>query len=244
MAALVATPTARVKRKMPRHAVSISAERPVLAFEAAPPLREPSRAGSRSPPPEPSVTAPPARKRAGRTLLLSAPGWPALAAAGYYGHDYWTVGRFEVSTDDAYVQADSTTIAPKVSGYIGSVLVGDNEPVKTGQVLARIDDRDYAVALDQAKADVAAAQAAVVEQAGRSSTRSNRSSRRPGRPRGRPGQARPSPNRTTSATRTWPRPAMAPCRTRSRRRRGSPPPRPRSRGTRLRSPPRSSRSIC
>ena len=71
--------------------------------------------------------APPARKRTGRTLLLVGAGLAALAAAGYYGHDYWTVGRFQVSTDDAYVQADSTTIAPKVSGYIGAVLVGDNE---------------------------------------------------------------------------------------------------------------------
>ena len=94
-------------------------------------------------------------------LLLVGAGLAALAAAGYYGHDYWTVGRFEVSTDDAYVQADSTTVAPKVSGYIGTVLVADNEPVKTGQVLARIDDRDFAVALQQARADVDAARAAV-----------------------------------------------------------------------------------
>ena len=78
-----------------------------------------------------------------------------------YGWDYWTVGRFQVSTDDAYVKADSTTIAPKVSGYIASVLVGDNEPVKAGQVLAKIDDRDFRVALDQANADLAAAKAAV-----------------------------------------------------------------------------------
>ena len=56
-------------------------------------------------------------------LLLVGAGLAVLAAAGYYGHDYWTVGRFEVSTDDAYVQADSTTVAPKVSGYIGTVLV-------------------------------------------------------------------------------------------------------------------------
>ena len=84
-----------------------------------------------------------------------------LAGAAWYGWDYWTVGRFLVSTDDAYVKADNTTIAPKVSGYLTQVLVGDNEHVKAGQVLARIDDRDFKVALDQAKADVAAAQAAI-----------------------------------------------------------------------------------
>ncbi|MGA2129419.1 MAG: HlyD family secretion protein, partial [Xanthobacteraceae bacterium] len=63
--------------------------------------------------------------------------------------------------DDAYVKADNTTVAPKVSGYLAAVEVGDNEPVRIGQVLARIDDRDSRVALDQATADVAAARAAV-----------------------------------------------------------------------------------
>jgi membrane fusion protein, multidrug efflux system len=80
-----------------------------------------------------------------------------LAGAAWYGWDYLTVGRYLVSTDDAYVQADNTTVAPKISGYLSEVLVGDNESVKAGEVLARIDDRDFKVALDQAKADVVAA---------------------------------------------------------------------------------------
>jgi membrane fusion protein (multidrug efflux system) len=84
-----------------------------------------------------------------------------LSGATWYGWDYWTVGRFLVSTDDAYVKADNTTIAPKVSGYLTDVQVGDNERVKAGQVLARIDDRDFRVALEQAKADVAAAEATI-----------------------------------------------------------------------------------
>jgi membrane fusion protein (multidrug efflux system) len=82
-----------------------------------------------------------------------------ITAAGAYGRYYWTVGRFLESTDDAYVRADSTIIAPKVSGYLSEVLVADNQPVKAGQLLAKIDDRDYVAALDQAKADVATAQA-------------------------------------------------------------------------------------
>jgi membrane fusion protein, multidrug efflux system len=77
------------------------------------------------------------------------------------GYDYLTTGRYLESTDDAYVKADSTIIAPKVSGYIAEVLVSDNEPVKAGQLLARIDDRDFRTALAQAKADVAASEAAV-----------------------------------------------------------------------------------
>ncbi|MCK1390018.1 HlyD family secretion protein [Bradyrhizobium sp. 1] len=79
----------------------------------------------------------------------------------YYGYDYWTNGRYLETTDDAYVKADSTIIAPKVSGYIAKVLVGDNEKVRAGQLLARIDDRDFKAALDQAKADVAAGEASV-----------------------------------------------------------------------------------
>jgi membrane fusion protein (multidrug efflux system) len=108
------------------------------------------------------VAMPPStlRGRIKRLLTVSA-AVALLAGAGWYGQDYWTVGRFLVSTDDAYVKADNTTVAPKVSGYISEVLVGDNEPVKAGQVLARIDARDFSVALDQAKADVIAAEAAV-----------------------------------------------------------------------------------
>ncbi|WFU41666.1 HlyD family secretion protein [Bradyrhizobium sp. CB82] len=96
-----------------------------------------------------------------RKLLLAGVAAAALAGASWYGYDYWTVGRFLVSTDDAYVKADNTTIAPKVSGYLIEVLAQDNEHVKAGQVLARIDDRDFKVALDQARADVAAANATV-----------------------------------------------------------------------------------
>ncbi len=97
----------------------------------------------------------------GRGALIAGASLAVLAAAAYFGWQYWTVWRFQVSTDDAYVQADNTTIAPKVSGYLSAVLVGDNEAVKVGQVLARIDDRDFKVALDQAKADVLAAKASV-----------------------------------------------------------------------------------
>jgi membrane fusion protein (multidrug efflux system) len=97
-----------------------------------------------------------------RPWLYAAAALAAIAAGGAYGREYWTVGRFLVSTDDAYVQADNTTVAPRVSGYIARVLVGDNEPVKAGQKLAEIDDRDFRVALDSAKADVAAAEAAVL----------------------------------------------------------------------------------
>ncbi|HME21875.1 MAG TPA: HlyD family secretion protein [Acetobacteraceae bacterium] len=109
-------------------------------------------------PPKPGKT-----KGRWRRALAAGAGVLALAAAGQLATEYWTVGRFQVSTDDAYVQADNTTIAPKVSGYLSAVLVDDNQPVRAGQVLARIDDRDFKVALAQAKADVAAADARIAD---------------------------------------------------------------------------------
>jgi membrane fusion protein, multidrug efflux system len=109
----------------------------------------------------PAAAMIPTRKSRLRKPLLASAGLLVLAGAAYFGWNYWTIGRFEVSTDDAYVQADNTTVAPKVSGYLDAVLVNDNQRVKMGQVLAHIDDRDFTTALDQAKADVVSAQATI-----------------------------------------------------------------------------------
>ncbi|MCK1621070.1 HlyD family secretion protein [Bradyrhizobium sp. 159] len=98
-----------------------------------------------------------ALKRAALALVLIL----GAAVVADYGYHYLTIGRYLESTDDAYVKADSTIVAPKVSGYIAEVLVNDNQPVKVGQLLAKIDDRDFRTALDQAEADVAAAKAAI-----------------------------------------------------------------------------------
>ena len=84
-----------------------------------------------------------------------------VLAGADYGRYYWTTGRYLVSTDDAYVDVHSAMISPKVSGYISDVPVNDNQPVKAGQVIARVDPRDYQTALDRARADVAAARATI-----------------------------------------------------------------------------------
>ncbi|VIO77153.1 putative multidrug resistance protein EmrK [Bradyrhizobium ivorense] len=102
----------------------------------------------------------PSRKVIKRAALALAAALGIVVAADF-GYDYITTGRYLESTDDAYVKADTTIIAPKVSGYIARVLVTDNQPVKAGQLLAEIDDRDYRTALNQARADVDAADAAV-----------------------------------------------------------------------------------
>jgi membrane fusion protein, multidrug efflux system len=106
-------------------------------------------------------TGPGSRRRLGPRHALWSVGALLCVALGTWGVRYWSVGRFIESTDDAYVQADSTTVAPKVSGYIAQVLVEDNQPVKAGQVLARIDDRDLQTALREANANVGAATALV-----------------------------------------------------------------------------------
>jgi membrane fusion protein, multidrug efflux system len=96
-------------------------------------------------------------KRAAAGLALAL----GVAAAADFGYGYLTTGRYLESTDDAYVQADSTIVSPRISGYIADVLVADNQPVRSGQLLARIDDRDFRTALIQARADVTASEAEV-----------------------------------------------------------------------------------
>jgi membrane fusion protein (multidrug efflux system) len=79
--------------------------------------------------------------------------------AAWYGHQWWTVGRFIESTDDAYVGGDVTVIAPKVAGIIADVAVTDNQSVHAGDLLVKLDDRDYRAALAKAQAAVAGQQA-------------------------------------------------------------------------------------
>jgi membrane fusion protein (multidrug efflux system) len=83
------------------------------------------------------------------------------AAAAWYGASWWMVGRFIESTDDAYVGGEVTVIAPKVAGFIAELAVTDNQTVRAGDLLARLDDRDFRAALDRANAAVAAQQAAL-----------------------------------------------------------------------------------
>lgn len=81
-------------------------------------------------------------------VALSGTWWIALPASS-------------VSTDDAYLKADSTIIAPKIHGLVSAILVHDNQRVKSGQPLVRIDDEEYAQDVTSAEADVASAQAAL-----------------------------------------------------------------------------------
>ncbi|MER8365523.1 HlyD family secretion protein [Mesorhizobium sp. M1348] len=99
--------------------------------------------------------APAKKKRSMRSLLLPIIGLALLGAGAWYGYDYWTDGRFMITTDDAYVQADTAFISPKISGYVDQVKVTENQQVKAGDPLLIVDDGDYKIAVAQAEAQIA-----------------------------------------------------------------------------------------
>ncbi|HEY4079670.1 MAG TPA: HlyD family secretion protein [Burkholderiaceae bacterium] len=108
-----------------------------------------------TPSPATSQAQPPSRKRP----ILWALAALALVGAGGYGLYWWSVGRFLESTDDAYLKADSVTVAPKVVGYVLEVYVQPNQAVKKGDPLVRLDRRQYEAALDQSQAAIDGRQA-------------------------------------------------------------------------------------
>lgn len=89
-----------------------------------------------------------------KRLLVSAAVVALAGAAAWYSWSWWTTGQFIQSTDDAYVGGDVTTIASKVAGFIDTVAVTDNQPVKAGELLVKLDDRDYRAQFARAQASV------------------------------------------------------------------------------------------
>jgi membrane fusion protein, multidrug efflux system len=128
--------------------------------------RAPSPTKEPTPPLQPEPAQPAAGKAHPQSLLrrrpvLSAIGAVLLASTIAGGYAYLDYARHFESTDDAFIAARQFPLAPKVSGYLTSVPVTDNQQVKADDVIARIDERDYRVALAQAKAQVEAAQASI-----------------------------------------------------------------------------------
>ncbi|WP_019905352.1 HlyD family secretion protein [Methylobacterium sp. 77] len=112
-----------------------------------------------------TVTPAPKRRPLRKAVLLTVLTL-GLAAGGYKGYEWWTVGRFFVSTDDAYVQADISILAAKVPGYLASVPVMNGQAVHKGDVIARLDDGDYRLA-SQAAHDKLGTQQATIARIGR-----------------------------------------------------------------------------
>jgi membrane fusion protein (multidrug efflux system) len=93
--------------------------------------------------------------------IIAAVALPLGLAALGGGGLWWADARHYESTDNAYVEADTAVISPRVEGYIAAIQVRDNQPVRAGDVLLTIDDRDFRARVAQAEARVSAAQAAI-----------------------------------------------------------------------------------
>jgi membrane fusion protein, multidrug efflux system len=113
------------------------------------------------PAPVASAAQPAAPKSGKRKLVLTGVGAVLALAAAAYGVNYFLVGRFIVSTDDAYVRANNTTLGARVSGHLAAILPGDNVLVHAGDVVFKIDDGDYRIAVDAARTKIATQQATI-----------------------------------------------------------------------------------
>ena len=113
-------------------------------------------------PATPAVSARPAAARSGKRkfVLMGVAALLALAAASY--GVYWVVvGRFHVSTDDAYVRANNTMLGARVSGHIAAIFPRDNSMVHNGEAVFKIDDGDYRIAVDAARSRIETQQATI-----------------------------------------------------------------------------------
>ncbi len=104
---------------------------------------------------------PAAAKPGKRKLVLMGVGLLLALAAASYGVHYVLFGRFFVSTDDAYVRANNTMLGARVTGHIAAIFPGDNVVVHAGDVIFKIDDGDYRIAVDAARTRIATQQATI-----------------------------------------------------------------------------------
>jgi membrane fusion protein (multidrug efflux system) len=123
-----------------------------LTAETSRPLTVPPRTDDETP--KTGEVLPPKKSGGRKRLILLAILLLIAGGAAYKGYDWYTRTRFLVSTDDAYVKADVAVIAAKVSGYISSVSISDNQSVRTGDLLVSIDNGDYRLAVDAARRKV------------------------------------------------------------------------------------------
>jgi membrane fusion protein (multidrug efflux system) len=161
--------SAKPERSDPHGHLNLVTPAPGDEIEAGAAVARAPAAKPEPPSGEPKVTAPVGHNAGGglrRRIILGTGLIIVLAAAGWYGEHWWTVGRFRVSTDDAYVYAHNTTLAAKVPGYVAEIRVADNARVHAGDVIASIDDGDYRLAVDQAR-DKVASQEATIARIGR-----------------------------------------------------------------------------
>jgi membrane fusion protein (multidrug efflux system) len=157
-----AAPDAARPAEQLRTHVAEEVRRQVPDAPAQEPIQEPTQEPTEAPAGAPAATADTAAPKGGRKkfVMIGALALLALAAASYAVH-YVFVGRFYVSTDDAYVRANNTMLGSRVAGHIAAILPHDNAVVRKGEVIYRIDDGDYRIAVDAARSKIATQQATV-----------------------------------------------------------------------------------
>jgi membrane fusion protein (multidrug efflux system) len=134
-------------RRSPAEAPGAPAEAPVAASAGGDPAAKPGKR---------------------KFVMMGVLGLLAIAAAAYAVY-FVLVGRFYVSTDDAYVRSNNTMLGARVSGHVAAIVPRDNSPVRAGDVIFRIDDGDYRIAVDAARSRIAT-QEATIDRIGRQVT--------------------------------------------------------------------------
>ena len=139
----------------PRTHVAEEARRRPADAPGAPPADRPAAPSTAAA----SQAAPKSNKRK-KFVMMGVLALLALAAASYVTY-YVVVGRFYVSTDDAYVRTNNTMLGARVAGHITAIEPADNSTVKKGDLILRIDDGDYRIAVDTARTRIATQQATI-----------------------------------------------------------------------------------
>jgi len=126
------------------------------------PSPQPQPSAPAAPPPQADAAPTQAHKSGGgrRKILFGVAALVALGAIAY-GVNYFLVGRYFMTTDDAYVRANNTTLGARVAGHINAIVVADNSKVHAGDVIVRIDDGDYRIAVDSVRARIGTQQATI-----------------------------------------------------------------------------------
>jgi membrane fusion protein, multidrug efflux system len=126
------------------------------------PRRRPAEAPAETERPAAPSASPAAAKPGKRKKYVFLGLFALLALAGIaYGVYFVLIGRFYISTDNAYVRANNTTLGARVAGHVAAILPADNSIVRAGDVIFRIDDGDYRIAVDAARSRIATQQATI-----------------------------------------------------------------------------------
>jgi membrane fusion protein (multidrug efflux system) len=152
-----ANDSAVLAEQLRTHVADEAKRRPAETPEA-PPAETP--AATPVAPAAPAAVGAPKKSGRRKVVMIGFFALLALAAASYATY-YALVGRFFISTDDAYVRANNTMLGARVAGHISAIIPGDNKLVRQGEVVLRIDDGDYKIAVDAARTRIATQEATI-----------------------------------------------------------------------------------